>query len=427
MHFTSFFLSCRGCSMNFSVFSCFRFHVYFYKSILELDRNFIFLFKNRYLHATYTAWLLQGACGWWGFSDGDSTRSLWESGCSLVIEYHVSLSLQIFWCLLKCKIALCFSLWVSLTWSVDWNDVEAATRAHMCTPCIPQPRFYVKSDRKQARHTSQSWAGWSTLFLSCPHPHRNGKEGSGWAWNILHRGWEGALLICSETLGATEGGSRAVLPNLLKTPEVQSWAAQSEAAVTESPPAAVSWFLHLFAQFSSVHKVPCRASSVQELQYQSLSCVSLWIWLVLIKKQHVVGKEGCFCKSAYAMVVFHLHFNLLRSTQTNIQMPVQSRRVLHPPAPPSAVGVVFIMFVLGGYTSCSVSALAASGRSKTVLLCPGALSGCVVVTALGGKSDCACAHGAGTAGLGGRLCFHMILSNRASDQRNEGGIHGSEL
>lgn len=100
-----------------------------------------------------------------------------------------------FWCPLKCGIALCFSPWVNLTWSVDWNDVEAAMGAHMCIPCIPQPGFYVESDQKEARHSSQRWAGWSALLPPCPHPHRDGKEGSGWAWNILLRGW--GELCCS--------------------------------------------------------------------------------------------------------------------------------------------------------------------------------------------------------------------------------------
>lgn len=45
-----------------------------------------------------------------------------------------------------------------------------------------------------------------------------------------------------------------------------------------------------------------------------------------------------------------------------------------------------------------MSALAASGKNKTALARPGAVSECVVVTALGGRSGCAGALGAGTAG-----------------------------
>lgn len=132
-----------------------------------------------------------------------------------------------------------------------------------------------------------------------------------------------------------------MLPDLLQLPEGQSCSAQCEAAVAVSPPAAGFGSI-------SVCTIPFSAESQPEELQDWAGVVSAQKCLVLMKRLHMAGKEGCFCKCACAVDVFHLSFNLLRSTQTNIQMPVQSRRVLHPLAPPSAVGVVFILFVLGG-------------------------------------------------------------------------------
>lgn len=84
------------------------------------------------------------------------------------------------------------------------------------------------------------------------------------------------------------------------------------------------------------HKVlSCKANCIWYLQSWSVwvgcpCCLRVCgLSSVWIKKLHTVGKKDHFCKSVYAIVVFHLCFNLLRSKCTNIWMPVQSSLVLH--------------------------------------------------------------------------------------------------
>lgn len=90
-----------------SIFMCFPVN----QSWSQLENFFIiiiFFLKTKYFHATNKAWLHRGpvADELWVLENvkGLADDLLWLN------IYQVSLSLLIFWDLLKCEITLCFSL-----------------------------------------------------------------------------------------------------------------------------------------------------------------------------------------------------------------------------------------------------------------------------------------------------------------------------
>lgn len=309
------------------------------------------------------------------FSVGEGARSLTERTNAL-------LGLNI------CQVSLCpvdflmpFEVWdctlffslSEFNWSVDWNVCWGSNGSSHVHPSLA----FMWNQTESKPDTSQRWAGWSTLLISCPHPKIMGKKG-----------------LDEPGISCTESG-REICCSAQKKPSVH-WGREQSCVAKPARDSRRSAELNCSGWVPSscrellpswFAQSPIRVSSMQGLGMEFELCVCTDC-LGLIKRLHTVGKEGCFCKSAYAMGVFHLCFNLLRSTETNIQMPVQSRRVLHPLAPPTAVGV-FYHVCIGGYTSSSVSAPAASARRKIVPPHPGAMSESLVVTALGGRSDCA--------------------------------------